>query len=262
MKKTKPKKKLIEVAPKPPSVLIATPMYGGQCSGVYVQGLLTLQAALQARGIASFTSFLFNESLITRARNSLVHQFLKTDCTHLLFIDSDIRFDGFQVVQMLDHDKDIICGIYPKKEINWGEVKAASDRGVPVENLKHFTGAWVVNLVDYQASVTVPINEPMEIWNGGTGMMLINRRVFEKLAKQVPSYSNNVTDLSGANKVGEPIKEFFATSIEPETNILLSEDYHFCKLWRDAGGKVYAAPWVQLGHLGSYLFEGFLVANE
>lgn len=262
MGKKPTKKKLIEVAPKPPSVMIATPMYGGQCSGVYVQGLLTLQAALQQRGIASFTSFLFNESLITRARNSLAHQFMKTECTHLLFIDSDIRFDGQQVAAMLDCDKDIICGIYPKKEINWQEVNAAVKRGVPVENLKHFTGAWVVNLVDYQASVTVPINEPMEIWNGGTGMMLIKREVFEKLADKVPSYCNNVTDLSGANKLGEEVKEYFATSIEPETKILLSEDYHFCKIWRQTGGKVHAAPWVQLGHLGSYLFEGFLVANE
>ena len=67
---------------------IATPMYGGMCTGFYTQSLLKLQMGLQARGIPTAMSFMFNESLITRARNSLVHQFLKTDCTHLLFIEA------------------------------------------------------------------------------------------------------------------------------------------------------------------------------
>jgi hypothetical protein len=87
--------------------------------------------------------------------------------------------------------------------------------------------------------------------------MLIKREVFEKLSPLVPTYMNNATDLSG--KLGaEEIKEFFTTSIEPETQHLLSEDYHFCRIWREAGGKIYAAPWAQLGHVGTYLFDGSL----
>jgi len=82
--------------------------------------------------------------------------------------------------------------------------------------------------------------------------------VFTKLAKKVPEYTNDVGDLSGQLKNQAKIKEFFATSIEPETNRLLSEDYHFCRIWRMAGGKVYAAPWAHLGHMGSYIFEGGL----
>jgi hypothetical protein len=58
--------------------------------------------------------------------------------------------------------------------------------------------------------------------------------------------------------VNDEIKEFFTTSIEPETQHLLSEDYHFCRTWRNNGGKIYAAPWVQLGHVGTYLFDGSL----
>lgn len=241
---------------------IATPMYGGQCTGFYAQSLLMLQQGLQQKGIPTAMSFMFNESLITRARNSLTAQFLKSDCTHLLFIDADIRFNTPEVLHMFDHDLDVLCGIYPKKEINWQEVERAVKRGVPTDQLKHFTGSWVVNLVDYAGTVSVPQNVPLEVWAGGTGMMLIKREVFEKLSEIVPSYKNDVVDLSGQQKEREEIKEFFATSIEEGTERLLSEDYHFCKIWRDNGGKIHAAPWMKLGHVGSYIFEGTLIEDQ
>jgi len=241
---------------------VATPMYGGQCYGFYAQSMMMLQLAMQQRGWQMASSFMFNESLIERARNSLVHAFLKTDCTHLLFIDADIRFDAQQVMMMFDKDLDIITGIYPKKEINWMEVSNAVNRGVPADQLKHFTGSWVVNLVDYVGTVSVPQDQPLEVWAGGTGMMLIKREVFEKMKDVVKYYLNDVVDLSGTNLPREQIYQFFACSIEPETQRLLSEDYHFCRTWRNMGGKIYAAPWMNLGHVGSYIFEGQLVAEQ
>lgn len=236
---------------------IATPMYGGQCFGFYTQSLLQLNNMMNAKNMVSTMSFIFNESLITRARNALVHQFLKTDCTHLFFIDADIRFNPGDVFPMLEADKDVICGIYPKKEINWGGVKRAMEAGVADDQLKYHTGSFVVNLVGYAGEVTVPVNEPVEIWNGGTGFMIIKREVFEKLADVVPTYTNDVTDLANNIKADE-IKEYFATSIEPGTNRLLSEDYHFCRIWRENGGQIFAAPWAHLAHVGSYIFEGAL----
>ena len=239
-------------------VFVATPMYGGMCTGFYAQSLLTFQKTLQSMEVDCTFSFMFNESLITRARNALVNGFLNnTDCTHLMFIDADIRFFADHVPAMIEADKEIICGIYPKKEINWQFVRNAIEQGVPNEQLQYFTGSFVVNLVNYSGNVTVPVNEPVEIWNGGTGFMIIKREVFEKLSDQVPSYVNDVAELSG-NLGAEVIKEFFATSIEPETNRLLSEDYHFCRIWRQAGGTVWAAPWAHLAHIGSYIFEGAL----
>ena len=244
---------------KKPVVFIATPMYGGQCAGWYTQSILEMVNIFGQNGVQAQFSFMFNESLITRARNALAHQFLKTNATHLMFIDSDIKFNPNDIIKMLNADKEIICGIYPKKEINWHTVKQAMDKQVPQDQLKHHTGSFVVNLVNYAGEVTVPVNEPVEIFNGGTGFMLIKREAFETLADKVPEYSNDVGDLSGQMKEAEKIKEFFATSIEPETNRLLSEDYHFCRIYRLAGGKVWAAPWAHLGHMGSYLFEGALI---
>jgi len=243
-------------------LFVATPMYGGMCAGYYMQSVIQLMTTCQGNGVDVHFSFMFNESLITRARNSLALTFLKTECTHLMFIDSDIRFRAEDVIHMIRADKDVLCGIYPKKEINWYSVKAAMDRGVPFDQLKSHTGSFVVNLVDYVGEVTVPIGTPVEIFNGGTGFMLIKREVFEKMDAVVPSYSNDVIDLGGMMKQSEPIKEYFTTSIEPGTNRLLSEDYHFCRTWREMGGKVYAAPWCQLAHIGTYAFEGQLTPSE
>lgn len=238
-------------------LFIATPMYGGMCTGHYTQAILQLQGLCQQNRIDMAASFMFNESLITRARNSLAHGFLKSGFTHLMFIDADIRFNPHDIMAMLLADKEVICGIYPKKEINWDMVKQASDAGIPADQLKYYSGTHVVNLADRSGYAEFEVSTPSEILNGGTGFMLIKREVFEKLSPLVPTYMNNATDLSG--KLGaEEIKEFFTTSIEPETQHLLSEDYHFCRIWREAGGKIYAAPWAQLGHVGTYLFDGSL----
>ena len=245
------------------SLFIATPMYGGMCAGYYVQSLLQLSDMLKQNGIGNTFSFMFNESLITRARNALTNAFLKhSEATHLLFIDADIHFNPQDVLRLLAEDKDIICGIYPKKEINWNSVEKAVQNGVPISELKNHTGSFVVNLVDYIGEVTVPVDEPVEIFNGGTGFMLIKREVFEQMKDNVPFYLNDVADLGGSMQQQEQITEFFATSIEPETGRLLSEDYHFCYNWRKLGGKVYAAPYCKLSHIGTYAFDGKLIPSE
>ena len=238
-------------------LFIATPMYGGMCTGYYAQALINLAREIKCEIIYSF---MFNESLIPRARNALAHGFLKTDATHMMFIDADINFRPADIALMIEADKEIICGIYPKKEINWNSIKNAFDNKVPLDQMKLHTGSFVVNLVDYKPEVTVPIHQPVEIWAGGTGFMPIKREVYEKLADKVPAYTNDVHDLGGTLKI-EEIKEFFATSIEDGTNRLLSEDYHFCNIWRKAGGTVWAAPWAKLAHIGTYAFEGQLLQS-
>jgi hypothetical protein len=209
-------------------------------------------------GVDLSFSHLFNESLIQRARNLLTNHFLKSPATHLMFIDADILFRPEDIFPMIAADKDIICGIYPKKEINWSGVRKAIAADVPDSELRHHTGAFVVNLKDYQPEVTVPINEPVEIWNGGTGFMLIKREVLEGMKDGLPSYLNNVLDINNPAN-GESITEYFATMIEPETQILLSEDYFFCRKAREAGYSVWAAPWAELSHIGTYAFEGRLL---
>lgn len=238
-----------------PHVFIATPMYGGNCSGLYVSSLMELQIALNNNGISFSMEFLFNESLITRARNLLTYNFLNSKpSTHLLFIDSDIKFSANDVLTMLLADKDVICGVYPKKEINWSVVKNAVINNVPEDELKYHTGGLAVNLIDHATSVEIKVHEPVEILHGCTGFMLIKRNVFEKLSPHVPSYRPNLNYKFGSPDIFH--KDFFSLSLDPTNQLYLSEDYHFCQMWRNIGGKVYAAPWVRLSHIGMYEFSG------
>ena len=240
------------------TIFVATPMYGGMCTGMYASAIMQLVGVCGQNGMKMYFSFMMNESLITRARNSLSYDFLSSDATHLMFIDADISFNPNDIPMMVRADKDIICGLYPKKEINWVEVEAAVKRGVPPQDLHKHTGAFVVNLPHGVETTQGKANEPLEIANGGTGFMLIKREVFEKLADKVPSYTNDMYHAVDTVRQVKIIKEFFATSIEEESNRLLSEDYHFCKLAREHGFKVYAAPWASFGHTGTYTFSGQL----
>ena len=244
------------------SLFVATPCYGGLCHALYALGLTQASQVFANNRVLMYMGFMQNESLITRGRNRLTDDFLSTDATHLMFIDADIGFDPQDIIPMIEADKEIICGIYPKKEIDWYRVEEAVKSGVTADRLHEHTGAFVVNFADGVRVVDVQRNEPFEIENGGTGFMLIKREVFEKLADKVPSYRNDMfTAVQGEdpNFQRNMIKEFFATSIDEESgNRLLSEDYHFCKLARKNGIKIWAAPWVQLTHCGTYNFHGNL----
>lgn len=240
------------------NLFVATPMYGGLCTGGYALGLLNIAIVCSQNNLALRYAHMQNESLITRARNTLAHDFLHSDATHLLFIDADISFDPRDIVSMVDADKDIICGIYPKKEINWFTVSKAVLEGVEPKDLANHTGSFVVNLMSGATKQDGKVHEPMEIANGGTGFMLIKRNVFETLKDKVPTYTNDMYLAIESAPTRKVIHEFFATSIDEESNRLLSEDYHFCKLARQHGFKVFAAPWINLVHTGTYNFSGQL----
>lgn len=242
-----------------PTIFIATPMYGGQCCGEYALALIRLCSRLRDAEIDHHLSFTYNESLITRGRNFLVHRFLEiAPATHLMFIDADIRFAADDVLRMLAADVDILCGIYPKKTIDWHAIREAVLRGVPVAELPWHTGLGVGTPIIHDDTGTF---QPIEVRSCGTGFMLIKRNVFETLAEKVPVYRN--TDCQTHESIGinvadrdfwddRRIREYFDTSIE--NGHLLAEDFNFCRLARENGIKVHAAPWVKLAHIGTYTF--------
>lgn len=240
-------------------VFIATPMYGGMCYGTYMVSMLDTLDKLRSANRLMYFGDLFNESLITRARNQLVRRFLETDAEYLFFIDSDIMFNGGEVLKLLSHEKDIVCGLYPKKSINWDLVKTAALAGE--ENLSEFAASYVVNMVDNE-SMRIDENNLVEIKHGGTGFMCIHRRVFEKLADKVLTYRENTLKINGefaknpdGSEQAPLTKNFFALSIADD-GLYLSEDYYFCELWRANGGKIYADFSVRLRHTGSHIFSG------
>lgn len=241
-------------------IFVATPMYGGMAQTRYIESIMTFMNVARDNGISTTFSFMGNESLITRARNALAHGFMTTPCTHLFFIDADIGFRAYDAIKMIQSDCDIIAGVYPKKDINWKAVGDAARSGVPDMELTKYTGDFVLNVDNApKGGFTVPTDKPFPVRNAGTGLMLIKRRVFEILKDYVPSYKNNMTMQNRGLLHEDKIYEYFATSIDPEFNVLLSEDYHFCQLWKNAGGEVYIAPWCDLTHNGTYEFSGTFI---
>jgi hypothetical protein len=249
------------------SIFLAIPMYGGVAAGILTKSTNDLALLAAKYGIKVNFYYLFNESLITRARNYCVDEFLRSDCTHLMFIDSDIGFNANDVLSLLgiqvSHpDKyDILTGPYPKKSIAWEKVKRAVESG-RAENpfeLAKYTADYVFNPVAGVSSFR--LDEPVEISEGGTGFMLIPRNIFEKYKAAYPELSYKPDHIRTENFDGSrEIHAYFDCAIDPETKRYLSEDYFFCWNARKAGIKVHMCPWMELQHVGSYIFRGSMAS--
>ena len=240
---------------KKPSLFVATPMYGGQCYGTYMRSCLNLQASCIHLEIEIEFRFLYNESLITRGRNLLVHEFLKSNCTHLLFVDADIQFSSLHAWQMLMADCDILCGAYPKKEIDWAKVKESADAQYPLKFWPIYASPLALNIQPPQNLGCVDVDVPVEAINAGAGFMMVKREVLERLSSETEVqrfYVDSFPEFSNIN--GEWVEEFFYTYIDKKTGAYLSEDYNFCRIARRCGYKIYIAPWVELQHTGTYTF--------
>jgi hypothetical protein len=249
-------------------LFVATPMYGGMAHGLYVKSALDLQNVMTRYGVETKFSFLFNESLITRARNYLVDEFLRTDYTHMLFIDSDINYNAQDVIALLALDKDVIGGPYPKKTINWGNVVEAARKhpDMPAHELEQLVGEYVFNVV--KGTKTFSVTEPLEVMEIGTGYMLIKREVFEKMKDAYPQIHYKPDHVGQQHFDGSRyIHAYFDTVIDTKESITgggsdryLSEDYMFCQMWRKIGGKIWLCPWMKTQHIGTYAFTGNMPA--
>jgi len=287
-------------------LFIATPMYGGQCAGMFARSIADLSALCTHYGIQVRFYFLFNESLITRARNYCADEFMRSGDTHLMFIDSDIGFNANDVIALMalqsqnpeDDEYDIIAGPYPKKCISWEKIKTAVDKGFADEHpnvLEKYVGDYVFNPAGGVTSI--PLGEPVEVLEAGTGFMMIRRNTFEKFQEKYPQQWYRPDHVRTEHFDGtREIMAFFDTPIDhkrtnineelklwldknpkasheeivnfvalpdfeasrPYTKRYLSEDYMFCQWVRNAGLKLWFCPWIQLQHVGMYVFGGSL----
>lgn len=239
------------------TLFVASPVYGWQPYAAYSRSMEQLKAVMRAESLDMLDFQIFNESLITRARNYCVDEFMRSGMSHMLFIDSDIEFTPDDVVTLLaladpNSDKDVICGLYPKKRIRWENIVAAVrnnlfDEANP-ESLAMFGGDFVFNPVGLSGEYD--IYTPLEVAECGTGFMMIQRRVFEEFSKKYPETSYV------ADGAGSKMFCYFNGEICPDTSRYLSEDYNFCRLVRNIEMKIWVAPWICLNHLGNYKFVG------
>lgn len=249
-------------------IVVATPCYGGMVTEAYSQSMFNLvSTSFQYQFALGYTT-IANESLVTRARNELVATFLTNKkATHLMFIDADIRFDPKSIVRMIAADKDVVVGAYPLKTLEWEKVAEASSRGPLTysEAIKQATN-YVINVQQPDKemvgkTVDVQVVEGLiEVWDAGTGFMLIKREVLEKMVEAYPEtlyYSDK--DMTASLETRKRWA-LFDTMID-EDKRYLSEDYTFCRRWQKLGGKIHLDVNTVLDHIGTYTFKGRSIVN-
>ena len=247
--------------------MIGTPCYGGQVTVAYLRSLLALQSTLRERDVDWTLKTLAQESLITRARNAIAAEFMgRTDCTHLLFLDADIGFPAQAVLRMLDYDRPVVGCAYPMKGLDWERLREAAENGADTDRLRRRALKYALNLADAGA----PTRQRRRVDRGfvevavtGTGMMLIRRDAFDRLRQALPhlGYANDIagyeTDAARGN-----FWLFFDTMKDPDSGRYLSEDFAFCKRWRDAcNGTIHCLIDMEVTHFGSMAYRGSFVGS-
>lgn len=236
-------------------LFVAMPCYGGFMHAKCAISMMSLYHRCTQEGIPMYMHTTLNDSLITRARNLLVDAFLKSDATHLLFVDADIEFSVDDMMKMLKTDVDLIGGLYAKKSIDWGNIERCVQKGCAAQDLPYnATTAVFIRSVD--DSPLDPQQARRVKWVG-TGLMLVKRAVFERMREEYPG---ETYDQQGIPDIycyfDGRIMQGVATEGQRRVNQYLSEDWYFCERWTRMGGEIYAALWMRSTHYGQY---GFLV---
>lgn len=248
-------------------LFIGTPMYGGMCSGLFARSTADLSALCTHYGLQLQLYYLFNESLITRARNYICDEFMRSDATHLMFIDADIGFDARDVLALMvlsiqNSDYDIIGGAYPKKCIAWEKVMQAANRGLGDNNpqdLEKYIGDFVFN--PKAGTTQIKVNEPAEVMEVGTGFMMIRRNTMQKFHDTFfEKYKYRPDHVRTEHFDGSRhILQFFQAEIDPKSERYLSEDYWFTQKCHEIQLRTWLCPWMKLQHMGSFVFGGSLL---
>ena len=230
--------------------------YGGTVHAHYMQGMLELVNQCAAKGIDASYPLIYFESLISRARNASAAAALNDESVYLFFIDTDVVFNAKDFFKLLDANKDICVGLYPKKYISQQKLQFLFSK------FSQLPSCWKELVGDFSSELGQKRESKIiEVDYSATGFMLIKTKVFKEIAKQKPEikYKN---DIDGYMNYGDNFYDFFRCQVNPETKKYESEDYGFCKLWQECGGKIHAIPEIKLGHRGNYVFEGSLEEQQ
>ena len=237
---------------------IATPMYGGNCGALYALSMVELSNICGNYKISIEWEFSYNDALITRARNNIVDNFLKSNADYLIFIDGDIQFNPYDVLCLADlasnnDDMNIITGAYPKKTINWKRLKMLyeTNKLKNAEEIESYIGNYVFNTKS--GKKVFPLNKPFKVEEAGTGFMLIKREVFKKFKEAYPE------QIYCEYETNELKTSYFDCKIDSKDRFYLSEDYMFCQYAAKIGIDTWLVPWINLNHMGSYLFKGSFI---
>ena len=237
--------------------VVVTPSHDGKYFHNYLISLLNFSSAAKDWGMPLDVYLHRGESLITRARNNCVAEFLAhPSWTHLFWIDSDIGFSPQAAARLLLSGYDIAAGVYPLKTEGWPAqgVAAGEDPQAAQQRYAHYTVNAKVD--DSTGMVELPVQSDgfLRMEEAPTGFMVIKRAVFERLIQAYPELQY-VPDSFGVEDAGLHYR-FFDVMVDPITRRYLSEDYGFCRLWSGLGESIYIDANSNLSHQGAKLYRG------
>jgi len=237
--------------------VVVSPSHDGKFFQNYVLSMLNLTIEAERAGMRLQVLFHQGESLVTRARNNCVAQFLANPhWTHLFWIDADIGFSAQAAFRLLLSGYDIAAGVYPLKRENWPAEGVAA--GTTQQQFEATFTRYTVNAkaseVTSQVELDVQPDGFMKMDEAPTGFMVIKRAVFERLMASYPDLSY-VPDSIGEANLGLHYR-FFDVMVDPVTRRYLSEDYGFCRLWSRLGESIYIDANSNLSHQGAKLYRG------
>lgn len=238
--------------------LIALPCYDQMVTEPFFMSMLKTAMAFKDIGL-KFSVSTLSDSLISRARNQLVAKFMANpDYTHLMFIDVDLGFIPDDIIKMLWHDKEVMTGAYPIKDINWKKVAEYAKNGLDPAKLSEKATRFVVNPVKAGENTIKVDNGAISVYDAGTGFMLIKREAFDRLFSAYPElkYKDDTGLLQGDER--ENTYALFNSFVDDDGRFL-SEDYGFCRYWQKIGGEIWTDPTIELTHLGRMRYNGKLI---
>ncbi|MDA7418744.1 hypothetical protein PGB34_20415 [Xenophilus arseniciresistens] len=237
---------------------IATPSYSGTLGSHYVRSLMGLVNAAWTHGFAMHTRFLDGDSLIPRARNRLVAEFMAdARWTHLFWIDADIGFEPEDALRLLLAGRPVVAGIYPQKTDGWPAqgLAQALPAGSTREDFEARHAVFPINL-DPGHTTGADADGFMPVLDAPTGFMLIERSVFTRLAQAMPELRYTPDHMDDAAQAALAHYRFFDVWAEPGNGRYLSEDFAFCRRWQSIGGQIHVDTRSRLSHTGSRIYRG------
>tara|TARA_R100000995_G_C3481218_1_gene124033 strand:+ start:1753 stop:2505 length:753 start_codon:yes stop_codon:yes gene_type:complete len=236
------------------NLFVATPCYGSMLTEDYFHSILDLQNFCREEQIGLNIQTLGQESLVTRARNTLVANFLDNESfTHLLFIDADIGFEATSLKRFLEYDQEVLCAPYPMKLISWDMIPKLIEEGKDYRNLCH---PYVLN---FSNKGDIQIKKGFaEVLDAATGFMLIKRSCFTKMKEAYPDLKYTTDQIINNKEFKSENTYLFFDTMKDDDGRYLSEDYAFSRRWQKIGGKIYADIGSKITHFGSYRYTGEL----
>jgi hypothetical protein len=214
-------------------VMIGLPSYDYKVSSKLAISLASFCVQATQHGVDVQICNISGCSVVSRVRNLIASDFLSSECTDLMFIDSDINFNAEDIFRLMAWNTD------PKKGIV---------AGIPVARKK---GQVYFSTLDTEDDQSIFMDKMglVRAKRVATAFMMIRREVFESLKEAHPEWVYH-----DEKKVGDEMIAFFDFALKEGTYI--GEDYLFCDRAREQGFEVWIDPTIKLGHMGTIEFEG------